>query len=78
MEEEQLKSRDVSVICVSRDQLVVGGDRVFRFDRVFPPSAGQVRLFVHNPTPLFCVSTSSSSSSLSSSSSSYLPVGGGL
>ena len=43
LDEEKLRSHALAVNCVGKDQLVVGGDRLFRFDRVFPPSSTQVR-----------------------------------
>ena len=51
LDEEQLRSRALSVTCIGKDQLVVGGDRLFRFDRVFPPSSTQVR--ASSPSSMF-------------------------
>ena len=42
LEQERLRSRDLCVQFVSHDQLVIGKDRAFRFDWVFPPDTSQV------------------------------------
>ena len=42
LEQEQLRSSDMCVQFVSHDQLVIGKDRAFRFDWVFPPNTSQV------------------------------------
>ncbi len=42
LEHEGVVSCEECVRVVGEDQLVLGGDRVFRFDRVFSPSAHQV------------------------------------
>ena len=42
LEHERLHSSDVCVQFVSHDQLVIGKDRTFRFDQVFPPNSPQV------------------------------------
>lgn len=45
-EHERLHSSDVCVQFVSHDQLVIGKDRSFRFDEVFPPDTSQVNVFL--------------------------------
>lgn len=42
LEQERLHSSDMCVQFVSHDQLVIGKDRAFRFDWVFPPNTSQV------------------------------------
>ena len=42
LEQEWLRSSDMCVQFVSHDQLVMGKDRAFRFDWVFPPNTSQV------------------------------------
>ena len=47
-EHERLHSSDVCVQFVSHDQLVIGKDRSFRFDEVFPPDTSQVNVFLNS------------------------------
>ena len=42
LELERLKSSEECVRLVSQDQLVLGNDRSFRFDRIFPQDTAQV------------------------------------
>ena len=44
LELERLKSSEECVRLVSQDQLVLGNDRSFRFDHIFPQDAAQVRM----------------------------------
>lgn len=47
LEEELLQSCETTIKCVDDDQLVVRGDKVFRFDHVFSPDASQVSNRLH-------------------------------
>ena len=40
---EGLEGKDSCVSITDRDQLIIGRDRQFRFDHVFPPSSSQVK-----------------------------------
>ncbi len=42
LENEGVVSCEECVSVVGEDQLILGGDRVFRFDRVFTPTTCQV------------------------------------
>ena len=56
LEQEQLRSSDMCVQFVSHDQLVIGKDRAFRFDWVFPPNTSQVIMQCTNSSvePSYC------------------------
>ena len=70
LELEKLKSNEECVRLVSQDQLVLGNNRSFRFDRIFPQDTTQVRTYTHVH---LCHITRSSPFSLSLSSP-FLPL----